>query len=76
MRMKRKGRVPYIGEGNGGRFSKLPMWDKNKMKRRFWDWEFKKNKWAFPYWVTVVTILPLLTGIRLEFQDGTREKLQ
>ena len=24
------GEVSYIGEGNGGRFSKLPMWDKVK----------------------------------------------
>ena len=35
MRIKRKGKVPYMGEGKGGKFSKLPMWD--KIKRENWD---------------------------------------
>ena len=57
-----------------GRFSKLPMWD--KIRKEYWALIFLIIAKKTSPKIRVVTILPHLIGIRPEFHNGTREKLQ
>ena len=55
-------------------FSKLPMWD--KIRKEYWALIFLIIAKKASTKIRIVTILPHLIGIRPEFQNGTREKLQ
>ena len=70
MRIKRKGGVSYIGEGKGGRFSKLPMWD--KIKRENWALILIKPQRLHQNKIRVVTFVVFVeNGVRRKLSSGS-----